>query len=86
MVYINFLQENVPYDTSYTITENNADGYTVTSSNASGTITGNTIATFTSTRNAMVPTSADTNIIAMISIVCVAGVAILLILKRRKTK
>lgn len=78
--------KDVPYNTSYTITENNADGYTVTSSNASGTIIGNTTATFTSTRNATVPTSADTNATAM---AVIAGlsiiVAIMLILKRRKT-
>lgn len=79
--------KGVPYNTLYTITENNADGYTVTSSNAFGKVKANTTATFTSTRNATVPTSADTNIVAMISIICVAGVAILLILKkRRKTK
>ena len=78
--------KGVPYNTPYTITENNADGYTVTSSNASGTITGNITATFTSTRNATVPTSADTNATAM---AVIAGlsiiVAIMLILKHRKT-
>lgn len=78
--------KDVPYNTSYTITENNADGYTVTSSNASGKVTANTTVTFTSTRNATVPTSADTNakamaVIAGLSII----VAIMLILKRRKT-
>ena len=79
--------KNVPYDTSYTITEDNVRDYIVSSSNASGKVTDNTTATFTSVRNIMVPTSADTNIIAMISIICVAGVAILLILKKRcKTK
>ena len=78
--------KNVPYNTSYTITEDNVRDYIVSSSNASGKVTDNTAATFTSVRNIMVPTSADTNIIAMISIVCVAVVAILLILKRRKTK
>lgn len=78
--------KNVPYNTSYTITEDNVRDYIVSSSNASGKVTDNTAATFTSVRNVMVPTSADTNIIAMISIICVAGVAILLILKRRKTK
>ena len=79
--------KNVPYNTSYTITEDNVRDYIVSSSNASGKVTDNTAATFTSVRNMMVPTSADTNIIAMISIVCVAGVAILLIVKkRRKTK
>ena len=78
--------KNVPYNTSYTITEDNVRDYIVSSSNASGKVTDNTAATFTSVRNMMVPTSADTNIIAMISIICVAGVAILLILKRRKTK
>lgn len=79
--------KNVPYNTSYTITEDNVRDYIVSSSNASGKVTDNTAVTFTSVRNIMVPTSADTNIIAMISIVCVAGVAILLILKkRRKTK
>lgn len=78
--------KNVPYNTSYTITEDNVRDYIVSSSNASGKVTDNTVATFTSVRNIMVPTSADTNIIAMISIICVAGVAILLILKRRKTK
>lgn len=78
--------KNVPYNTSYTITEDNVRDYIVSSSNASGKVTDNTIATFTSVRNIIVPTSADTNIIAMISIICVAGVAILLILKRRKTQ
>lgn len=78
--------KNVPYNTSYTITEDNVRDYIVSSSNASGKVTDNTAATFTSVRNIMVPTSADTNIIAMISIICVAGVAILLILKRRKTQ
>lgn len=79
--------KNVPYNTSYTITEDNVRDYIVSSSNASGKVTDNTAATFTSVRNMMVPTSADTNIIAMISIICVAGVAILLILKKRcKTK
>lgn len=78
--------KNVPYNTSYTITEDNVRDYIVSSSKASGKVTDNTTATFTSVRNIMVPTSADTNIIAMISIICVAGVAILLILKRRKTK
>ena len=79
--------KNVPYNTSYTITEDNVRDYIVSSSNASGKVTDNTVATFTSVRNIMVPTSADTNIIAMISIICFAGVAILLILKkRRKTK
>lgn len=79
--------KNVPYNTSYTITENNVRDYIVSSSNASGKVTDNIAATFTSVRNIMVPTSADTNIIAMISIVCVAGIAILLILKKRcKTK
>lgn len=79
--------KNVPYDMSYTITEDNVRDYIVSSSKASGKVTDNTAATFTSVRNIMVPTSADTNIIAMISIICFAGVAILLILKkRRKTK
>lgn len=79
--------KNVPYNTSYTITEDNVRDYIVSSSNASGKVTDNTAATFTSVRNIMVPTSADTNIIAMISIICFAGVAILLILKKRcKTK
>lgn len=78
--------KNVPYNTSYTITEDNVRDYIVSSSNASGKVTDNIVATFTNVRNIMVPTSADTNIIAMISIICVAGVAILLILKRRKTK
>lgn len=78
--------KNVPYNTSYTITEDNVRDYIVSSSNASGKVTDNTAATFTSVRNIMVPTSADTNIIAMISIICVAGVAILLILKSRKTQ
>ncbi len=79
--------KNVPYNTSYTITEDNVRDYIVSSSNASGKVTDNTAATFTSVRNMMVPTSADTNIIAMMSIICVAGVAILLILKKRhKTK
>ena len=78
--------KDVPYNTSYTITENNADGYTVSNSNASGKVTANTTATFTSTRNATVPTSVDTNakamaVIAGLSII----VAIMLILKCRKT-
>lgn len=76
--------KNVPYNTSYTITEDNVRDYIVSSSNASGKVTDNTTATFTSVRNIMVPTSADTNIISMISIVCVAGIAILLILKKRR--
>lgn len=76
--------KNVPYNTSYTITEDNVCDYIVSSSNASGKVTDNTAATFTSVRNIIVPTSADTNIIAMISIICVAGVAILLIVKKRR--
>lgn len=83
----NIVFKDVPYNTSYTITENNADGYTVTSSNASGTITGNTTVTFTSTCNATVPTSADTNAKAMVAIAGFSIIAaIMLILKRCKTK
>lgn len=78
--------KDVPYNTSYTITENNAAGYTVTSSNASGKVTANTAVMFTSTRNATVPTSADTNAKAMVAIAGLSIiVAIMLILKRRKT-
>ena len=79
--------KDVPYNTPYTITENNADGYTVSSTNASGKVTSNTTATFTSTRNATVPTSADTNVKAMVIIVGLSIIAAnMLILKRRKTK
>lgn len=79
--------KGVPYNTPYTITENNADGYTVTSSNAFGKVKANTTATFTSTRNATVPTSADTNAKAMVAIAGLSIIAaIMLILKRRKTK
>lgn len=77
--------KGVPYNTSYTITENNADGYTVTSSNASGKVTANATVTFTSTRNATVPTSADTNATAMAVIAGLSIIAMTLILKRRKT-
>ena len=78
--------KDVPYNTSYTITENNADGYTVSNSNASGKVKANTTVTFTSTRNATVPTSADTNAKAMVIIVGLSIIAaIMLILKRRKT-
>ena len=83
----NVVFKSIPYNTSYTITENNADGYTVSNSNASGKVTTNTTVTFTSTRNAMVPTSADTNAKAMVIIVGLSIIAaIMLILKRRKTK
>ena len=76
----------VGHNTSYTITENNADGYTVSNSNDSGKVTTNTTATFTSTRNATVPTSADTNAKAMVAIAGLSIItAIMLILKRRKT-
>ena len=79
--------KGVPYNTPYTIMENNADGYTVSNSNASGKVTTNTTVTFTSTRNATVPTSADTNAKAMVAIAGLSIiVAIMLILKRRKTK
>lgn len=77
--------KGVPYNTSYTITENNADGYTVSNSNASGKVTTNTTVTFTSTRNATVPTSADTNAKAMVAIAGLSIIAMTLILKRRKT-
>lgn len=78
--------KDVPYNTSYTITENNAYGYTVSNSNASGKVTTNTTVTFTSTRNATVPTSADTNAKAMVVIAGLSIIAaIMLILKRRKT-
>lgn len=78
--------KGVPYNTPYTITENNVDGYTVSNSNASGKVTANTTVTFTSTRNATVPTSADTNVKAMVVIVGLSIiVTIMLILKRRKT-
>lgn len=83
----NVVFKSIPYNTSYTITENNADGYTVSNSNASGKVTANTTVTFTSTRNATVPTSADTNAKAMVAIAGLSViVAIMLILKRRKTK
>ena len=78
--------KDVPYNTSYTITENNADGYTVSNSNASGKVTANTTVTFTSTRNVTVPTSADTNAKAMVAIAGLSIIAMTLILKRRKTK
>lgn len=78
--------KGVPYNTSYTVTENNADGYTVSNSNASGKVTANTTVTFTSTRNATVPTSADTNAKAMVAIAGLSIIAMTLILKRRKTK
>lgn len=76
--------KDVPYNTSYTITENNADGYTVSNSNASGKVTANTTVTFTSTRNATVPTSADTNAKAMVAIAGLSIIVMTLILKRRK--
>lgn len=81
----NVVFKSIPYNTSYTITENNADGYTVSNSNASGKVTTNTTVTFTSTRNATVPTSADTNAKAMVAIVGLSIIAMTLILKRRKT-
>lgn len=81
----NVVFKSIPYNTSYTITENNADGYTVSNSNASGKVTANTTVTFTSTRNATVPTSADTNAKVMVAIAGLSIIAMILILKRRKT-
>lgn len=81
----NVVFKSIPYNTSYTITENNADGYTVSNSNASGKVTTNTTVTFTSTRNATVPTSADTNAKAMVVIAGLSIIAMILILKCRKT-
>lgn len=82
----NVVFKSIPYNTSYMITENNADGYTVSNSNASGKVKTNTTVMFTSTRNATVPTSADTNAKAMVAIAGLSIiVAIMLILKRRKT-
>ena len=82
----NVVFKSIPYNTSYTITENNAYSYTVSNSNASGKVTANTTVTFTSTRNATVPTSADTNAKAMVAIAGLSIIAMILILKRRKTK
>ena len=77
---------DIPYGTTYTITEKPVDGYTISHTNEKGTITDNKVATFTSTKSSIVPTSADTNVKEMSLIVGIGLIALIIILKKHKTK
>ena len=77
---------DIPYGTTYTITEKPVDGYAISHTNEKGTITDNKVATFTSTKSSIVPTSADTNVKEMSLIVGIGLIALIIILKKHKTK
>ena len=77
---------DIPYGTTYTITEKPVDGYTISHTNEKGTITDNKVATFTSTKSSIVPTSADTNVKEMNLIVGIGLIALIIILKKHITK
>lgn len=77
--------KDIPYETLYTISEDNENEYDVTNESASGTITKNIEVSFVSTKNGTVPTSSDTLNLYPIIMIAFAGI-IYVILSQRKKK
>ena len=78
--------KEIPYGTTYTVTETNGDEYDITRTNDSGTITKDVSVSFTNTKNGTVPTSADAPVPYPLMAAAFIGAAILVIGKKKKEK
>ena len=78
--------KDIPYETLYTISEDNENEYDVTNESASGTITKNIEVSFVSTKNGTVPTSSDTLNLYPIIMIAFAGIIYVILSQRKKIK